>query len=281
MIYDITFVSSLLLLMKYTFLTLFVLLTLLWKSPSIWADMNIYQNSIPLSCIMTKWLIDGQGKIGLDILKGYLSNLDTACQSSSDIEPSDGSTSCDTPDIVLWNGQVWSACNVWATYAYSGTWVSYPLQNEIGAYFRWWDISSTMTYTGDYFLYPYILNLRDDLTNDDGSLYISKDFRSEWWNNIDRQGPCSNGYQVPWLEDWFKLITFSENQNKSFQEILSLYTEIPIEIINSPRDDFNRYEWFWTSSIADKHPFYVGVNKFSKLWTINPNALMHIRCIKN
>ena len=37
-----------------------------------------------------------------------------------------------------------------------------------------------MTYTGDYFLYPYILNLRDDLTNDDGSLYISKDFRSEW-----------------------------------------------------------------------------------------------------
>jgi hypothetical protein len=54
---------------------------------------------------------------------------------------------CDTPDINLANGQVWAACNVGATYAYTGAVIpncggsatdcALALRPTIGSYFQW------------------------------------------------------------------------------------------------------------------------------------------------
>lgn len=108
---------------------------------------SILQN--PWNCIMTKWLIDSRGSISLDTFKGYLLNPQSACQRDQSILPTppiaglfDNYPKCDTTDITLGNGQVWSACNVGATQAYTGT--SYnglfspmPTKMQIGYYFQW------------------------------------------------------------------------------------------------------------------------------------------------
>lgn len=49
---------------------------------------------------------------------------------------------CDTDDIVLANGQVWSACNVGASKSYigvsnNGNYIPAPANDTIGLYFQW------------------------------------------------------------------------------------------------------------------------------------------------
>jgi hypothetical protein len=99
-----------------------------------------------MACILTKWAMEYKGMIPLMVLMSYFTDIGSACSPTADVLAQPGvpvlttplspvsSVSrypgCDTDDIVLSNGQVWSACNVGATKAGTGV-------ESYGSYFQW------------------------------------------------------------------------------------------------------------------------------------------------
>ncbi len=162
-----------------------------------------------MSCILTKWAFEYHGKIPLNILFRYFSDMDSACNPSTAVsswEESDSNTiveensrypGCDTDDIILDNGQVWSACNVGVSKAGTGI-ASY------GPFFQWWRNTADFTPA---IQYPYDWQARNDrswwVTAMAGIDFSNGTYVSDADNDLLlMRWPCESGYHVPTLPEW-------------------------------------------------------------------------------
>jgi hypothetical protein len=145
---------------------------------------------------------------------------------------------CDTDDIILSNGQIWSACNVGASNAgaWTGTqvwtWLNMDfcgatnnkITSRVWGYFQWWrnnDVSigsattvlfpsgttSTGTISSNFVTpssspYSWVAwwNI-DALWWGNGSSYTTGTYASLWKPN-EMKWPCEEGYHIPTHKEW-------------------------------------------------------------------------------
>ncbi len=289
-------------LMRY--FTFLLFLASIFSSSLLFAssDTSVYipiQNS--WSCLMTKWLIDGQGKIGIDVLHNYLSNIDTACRS-------DGETSlvpdiyhqevpvgevrypgCDQDNITLWNGQVWSSCDVGATKSYiwlsaSGVFIPAVSQEQVWYYFQWgqmigW-LSSSGKLSGQSISYPSLNSSYWTPPNINTTLTVA----NNWSNGFSPQGPCMGGYHVPSSDEWDSAYASQWLNQNTFNNTLRLTydsgTTIPViwtHYWSSSWDTLNPGWVVW--QVVSANPSMYG-NAYSNS-TSDPQLYGRVRCIKN
>ena len=141
---------------------------------------------------------------------------------------------CDTPDIVLDNGQRWAACNVGATTAYvGGAGQPYPTPSTartaaqkayLGAFFQWGrnedvtDLGTTATraaagstsstvvgsfVTSSTSPYDWIATQNGNLWGGGSTSLGSGNYAGQTaGNQALMQGPCAAGYHVPTQAEW-------------------------------------------------------------------------------
>lgn len=229
------------------------------------------------SCLLTKWLIQWNGLLDLSIYTQYMNNISLACQTNNSIPQEnmeDFQTTftrvdvnnqfiswsypwCDTPDIVLWNGQVWAACNVGSTI--SGTGVE-----SYGSYFQW-------GYNTD---------------------IIQENIVGTQWGSLDEiidsnsgilQWPCATWYHIPTFSDMKNLRSLKD-------EYLVLESTIPSGWVkNSLWETVQSGSGiYWTSTYAflrENWPLAKAVDLKSeyidRFYIQMQDTKLPIRCIKN
>lgn len=223
---------------------------------------------------------------------------------------------CDSPDIMLGTWQIWAACNVWATKAY--TWITITdcwgsssdcdsaIRNTIWSYFQRWrntDITATASWvwpvsseTNTKFYYnlssPY-----DWLSTPNPNLWwwsISDTATINWQtDNTLRQWPCATWYHVPSAKDWcdaMKLITSSLTCNNSPQANTLVVSTIKLPLAGTRDGSSTNYyyqgSWwaYWSSSPSSTTltftPYFNSTTLYPLLW-YNRWYGNSIRCIKN
>jgi len=142
---------------------------------------------------------------------------------------------CDAPDIILDNWQIWAACNVGATVAFTGvnltatcpSWCTtdpYPSwHNTTWDYYQWGRNKSVTSVTTIW--WPRIDDTNLFIANSTSSpynWYNSIDNSLWWWsvndtittdwqpNEILRKWPCASWYHVPSIREWWTTILYLE-----------------------------------------------------------------------
>jgi hypothetical protein len=292
---------------------------------------------------MTKWLIEGGGRISLDILNQQMNNVLSACNIDNvespivlvedlenlneDLEDinmaniidlinnsnqwilidildqwiADNYPWCDTPDIVLWNGQVWAACNVGATKAGAGV-------ESYGSFFQW-GRNTPFASTGSVktITWPLSLDEADSIDaiilgrNDQDWLippnsnlwgwrgtsatgtYQSQDIE----NQILMQGPCADGYHVPTYEEWKNMVDFLQD-SKSFISTMKMPLAGWRMTVSdgAPLVGQGNKGYLLSSSTTSDSTMQPRIISFSD-WSINPSDYagskqgLSVRCLKN
>lgn len=178
---------------------------------------------------------------------------------------------CDTEDIELSNWQIWSACNVWATEAF--TWINLTnvcddpwcstdpyanLHNLLWGYFQWWrddDVSSSnftwtlaLSWTISNTLW-HNLFIKPSSTPRD---WIATPNINLWWASLNdtwaydwqtndalRKGPCANWYHVPSIQDWCSTVN-TINPNLSCDWTLQTDYSI-VSVLRLPFSGYRKY----------------------------------------
>ncbi|MBP9779975.1 hypothetical protein KBD33_05140 [Candidatus Gracilibacteria bacterium] len=302
--------------MKKYILMLLILTTMTSSLNLSYADSSVQtiQNTPPvqnyLSCILTKWAFEYHGKIPMNILLKYFTDMNSACNRSTSVttgeeenmnttvEENNTNTTveeyarypgCDTDDITLANGQVWSSCNVGANKSYSGISMNGSfspaiIKDNVGHYFQWGQMigwaSNTGTLTSSGIKYP---------SGETINTYPSTFKNENFWDTISvNQGPCSNGYHVPSRTEWENAYSSVGigNQNK-FNNTLKLVAEFDL----ASNTAFSTHEGGYWSTTSEKNndwaygqmvsqsPIMYG-NAYSDFQGVKSNPAL-IRCIKN
>jgi uncharacterized protein (TIGR02145 family) len=211
--------------------------------------------------------------------------MDSACNPSTAVsswEESDTNTiveensrypGCDTDDIVLDNGQVWSACNVGATKSYKevdatqlNSWLPVTDTSIAGRYFSWgeldgwwynsgWYIHDTILHYSDV---PLIILVKDVSLRNSLSYYNTWSAHDDWWENEVKKWPCDTGYHIPSEIEWVQACTYLTETDcthnasfAGFQRSLDMQVWLklaPGGIKIWPTKHQDEWSYYWTST---------------------------------
>ncbi len=286
---------------------------------------GITQNAISgWNCLLTKWLINWNGLLDLNLYSRYMGNISLACETNTfttDISietlqdnsmppqlisiPQTTSLSypwCDTPDIVLGNGQIWAACNVGATKAGTGV-------ESYGSFFQW-GRNLPFASTGSVKIITWPLTLAEANSTDaiivgrnDQDWLISHNSNLWGWeetsttgayqtqsiqNQILMQGPCANGYHVPTYEEWKNMVDFFGNWINFILTMKVPLTGWRMTVSDGAPivEQWSRGSFLLSSSTTPYSIVYPRAITFND-WFVNPNNYtgsksgISVRCIKN
>jgi uncharacterized protein (TIGR02145 family) len=250
--------------------------------------------------VSTSNIISGTWTIFLSLLTNYDSSVGTY-------------PGCDTKDIKLPNGQIWSACNVGATTAYTNQ--SYPsgiaftpLQKSyLGGYYQWGrnkDVTSGSLTTGP---------LGSDTTDNfiTGFDWITLQNSNFWWwsgttatsgtfasqgSPIAMQWPCQTGYHVPTQKEWGDAIkSISPNidtasgawQSETTANLLRTTLKLPLSGNRFYSNGLflaqgtGGYYWSSSSNGTSAYNVYISVTHVNPLKYSYRAYGFPVRCLKN
>lgn len=190
---------------------------------------------------------------------------------------------CDSNDIVLWNWQTWSACNVWT----NSSW-------KVWSYFQFWSNKSWYVewYTSTWIAWGW---------NSEDNLFLN-------WNNDNllRQWVCAKWRHIPSAKEWMDLCSYFKwsqcnyNQVSSTSEETKWYTDkefvlqqklvntlkLPLGWIYEWKLDYDWSYWFYWSSSPYNNSTYLSymfqfTNNVVDVTFQNRVRWYNVRCIKN
>ena len=219
---------------------------------------------------------------------------------------------CNTHDIAIWqegtdNIQVWSACNIGATIAYTGipitdcewwtTDCNLWIRNTIGSYFQWGrndDVTETSTSSilaAADVLENTVWNTNFIVNSNPWGDWMSVQNDNLWWNTINtsiaRQWPCQVGYHIPtWnasdiTNEWGKAYTIEGDNYVTLMNTLMIplagFRITSTGLFYQQEDGF-----YWSSSPGGTYAYYMFFASGNSHIVYDSRAYgLSIRCIKN
>lgn len=190
---------------------------------------------------------------------------------------------CDSNDIVLWNWQTWSSCNVWTNTSWK-PWFYFQFWSNKNWYIEWY----TSTWTAWWW-------------NSEDTLF------SNWTNsNLQKQWVCSKWRHIPSVKEWMDLCSYFKwsqcNYNKvsltseetkgytdkefTLQKKLVDTLKLPLWWIYEWKLDYSWSYWFyWSSSPYNNSSYLSYIFQFSNnvvdITFQNRVRWYNVRCIKD